>query len=218
MPAKEVSSASGTKSKWLHTFEIRFSRPDGFSFRPGQQITFIHAALRRDYTLLGPTDDEDLAVCVRHIPQGRFSPLLAAADPGDGFTITAPFGFFTYQRSPRPAVFIATGTGIAPFVAFARAGVRNFNLLHGVRTPAELYYAEELSAAAHRYIPCLSVSFAPLPYPHAFHGHVGDYLAAKHPREIYDFYLCGRSEMIRDVMRIIDEHYDGSRVFFETFF
>lgn len=209
-----------TGRRWLgeHAFEIRFSRPKGFSFQPGQQVTFFHDTLNRDYTLLGPTPGDELAICVRHIPQGRFSTLLAAARSGDVFTISAPFGFFTYQRSWRPAVFVATGTGIAPFVAFARSGVRNFDLLHGVRLADELYYAGELSLAAGRYIPCLSHVFTPGPYPLAFHGHVGDYLAARHPREIYDFYLCGRSEMIRDVMRIIDENYDGSRVFIETFF
>lgn len=207
--------------RWLtgQTVEVRFQRPRGFDFLPGQKVRFVDGKLERDYTLLGPRDAAELAVCVRHIPEGRFSPRLAESKVGDLFMVTPSFGYFTFNTSPRRAVFIATGTGIAPFVAYVRDGVHDFDLLHGVRSAEELYYHRELASAARHYIPCLSNAKLPTDmWPPAFAGHVGQGLQALLPSGAYDFYLCGRGDMIRDVMGIIDERYEGSHVFNEIFY
>jgi benzoate/toluate 1,2-dioxygenase reductase component len=207
--------------RWLtdRTFEIRFQRPTGFDFLPGQKIGFVDGAVSRDYTPLGPAGGPELAFCVRHIPRGRFSTRLAGARPGDRFQVTPPFGYFTFHNTSRPSVCVATGTGIAPFVAFARSGVRGFDLLHGVRSAGELYYSRELSGAARQYVPCISGEAPPTrEWPLAFAGHVGGWLAERLPPGAYDFYLCGRGDMIRDVMGIIDDRFEGSLVFTETFF
>ncbi len=42
----------------------------------------------------------------------------------------------------RPQVFVATGTGIAPFVSFVKMGVENLILLHAVSSVSKLYYNE----------------------------------------------------------------------------
>ena len=63
--------------------------------------------------------------------------------------MSGPRGHFLYQSRERRAVCVATGTGIAPFVAMLRAGLgRDALLLHGVREATELYYAELIAAAA----------------------------------------------------------------------
>jgi len=209
-----------TAVQWLSegTFEIRLERPDGFDFIPGQKISFVDGALRRDYTLLGPVDARELALCVRLVPDGLFSPRLSRARIGDRFQITAPFGYFTLKTSGRPAVFVATGTGIAPFVAFANAGARGFDLLHGVRIPAELYYRDLLFTAARRYIPCISAAAGDGQLgSEGFAGRVNRFLEANYPDGAYDFFLCGRNEMIRDVTRVIDARFSGSRVFIEAY-
>lgn len=209
-----------TGRRWLtgDTFELRLNRPEGFDFRPGQKIGFADQGEGREYTLLNGIPDDELAICVRLIPQGRFTPRLAHARIGENFRITEATGRFTFESSARPPVLIATGTGIAPFVAFVRAGLRGFDLLHGVRCEAELYYRAELSAAARRYIPCISGDFTPEKNSPAFAGHVDACLAARFETHPYDFYLCGRTDMIRDVTRLIDQRFEGSFVFSEAFF
>lgn len=206
---------------WLteQTFEIRFVRPPGFEYLPGQKVGFVDGTLRRDYTMLGPVTADHLSFCVRLVPGGRFSPRLAAARRGDRFAVTAPFGFFTFAPSSRQAVWVATGTGIAPFTAFARDGARGFDLLHGVRSHRGLYYREELAGAARCYRPCISGSL-PDDYdgPAHFQGRVGDGLLAGWPPGDYDFYLCGRGEMIRDLLDIIDSRYEGAHVHTERFY
>jgi len=206
--------------RWLNEriFEIRFDRPPGFDFQPGQKIGFRFQAATWDYTLLGPVESPELSLCVRHLPEGRFSPRLATVKPGEPFQITAASGFFTFRPSSRQAVFVATGTGVAPFVAFARAGVRGFDLFYGVRSAADLVYGPELAAAARAYRPCLSDPPAAAGDPGFFAGRVDACLAQRLAPGMYDFYLCGKGDMIRNVMRLIDERFPDSRVFTETFF
>jgi len=217
-PLQAVPLAGRT---WLtaHTLEIRFDRPRGFTFLPGQKVKLIHEGIIRPYTLINAPQDDELAICVRLIPQGQMSPVLARASIGRIFHMTPAFGFFLHQPSRHPAVFIATGTGIAPFVAFTRAGVRGFRLLHGVRSTEELYYHELLATCTRSFIPCLSHTPLPCPqWPQAFAGRVTTYLEKQLPPDDYDFYLCGRGEMVRDAMRIIDRRFPSARIFTETFF
>ncbi len=202
---------------WLtpDTFELRVERPAGFAFIPGQKVRFIQEDIQRDYTLINAPQDVQLALLVRHIPNGRFSPLLARADKTQVFTVEGPFGYFAFHPSSRPAIWVATGTGIAPFIAFARSGRHCRMLLHGVREPSELYFREELIRAAHLYTGCISGADVPAD---CFGGRVTDYLEHHLPAERCDFYLCGRMEMIAAAMDIIDRKFEGSHVFTEIFF
>ena len=49
-------------------------------------------------------------------------------------------------------------------------------------------------------------------------GRVTEYLDQHLTPGTYDFYLCGRSEMIRDVTLLIDERFPGSLVYTELFY
>ena len=201
------------------TFELHFQRPPGFDFTPGQKITLTKASLQRDYTLISAPGDRTLSVCVRRVSRGQFTSILDRAAVGDHFQITAPFGFFSYQSAGRRAVLIATGTGIAPFLAYVRSGVRGFHLLHGVRSAAHLYYRNLLSESAAAYVPCISGPPVSGGQSYSAHrGRVTDYLENNFARGIYDFYLCGRGDMVRDATRIIDQQFSDSRVFTETFY
>lgn len=207
--------------RWLSpkAFEIELTRPPALKFRAGQTIRFHHGDLQRDYAIVSATDEATLVLCVRYIKQGPFTNILAKAAVGDRFKITGPHGYFTFNPSRRPAVFVATGTGIAPFVSMARSGVTGFTLLHGVTYAEDLYYESFLRRITTDYIPCLSepVSAAKLPEG-AFQGMVTDHIGSQLPRGEYDFYLCGRGEMVRDATLLVDEFFPGSLVYHEVFF
>jgi hypothetical protein len=47
---------------------------------------------------------------------------------------------------------------------------------------------------------------------------VTDYIRNRLPPRTYDFYLCGRQDMIRDVTLLVDERFDGSLVYSEIFY
>ena len=208
-----------TGLRWLaqKTFELRFARPADFNFIAGQKIGVVHKDFSRDYSLVGGPQEDALIICVRLIDDGMLTPVLSQARVGDVFEITPAFGQFIYRSDHRPAILVATGTGVAPFVAFARSGVKDFLLLHGVRSANERYYHAELAAAAKAHIACITGA-DPMGPDNAYKGRVTAYLQSCLTPKAYDFYLCGRREMIRDTMRIIDRQFPDARVFTEIFF
>jgi NAD(P)H-flavin reductase len=96
-----------------------------------------------------------------------------------------------------------------------RSGLKNFTLLHGVRSPEDLYYSAVFKSAAAAYVPCLSGGTR---LKEGFSGRVTDYLNTHFAVGAYDFYLCGRSEMIRDATLIVDDRFPGSFVYTEIYY
>lgn len=213
-------SADVQKIEWLSglAYEVTLSRPHEFSFTPGQRIRFIEESLQRDYTIISGPEDPVIKLCVRHITDGTFSPRLARALPGDTFRFTGPHGYFRYTATGHQAVFVATGTGIAPFVSFSGNHTTGFILLHGVSGPDELYYKDMLKTAAALYVPCFSSLHSEhSTQDNAFKGRVSRYIEEQLPAGTYDFYLCGNNEMIADVTEIIDARFPECKVFTESF-
>lgn len=207
-----------TQRIWLteEVFELAFTRPDGLNFLPGQHICFNHDGEDRDYTPVSAGTDETIRICVKQVPDPNFSGRLATCPVGETFDISGPRGLFIHQPSDLTDVFVGTGTGVAPFAAYARSGVSGYMLLQGVRQPDQLIYGELLKKNSATYVPCLSSPSQNIP-DQGFHGRVTDYLETRLPAGVYQFYLCGRREMILDATDIIDERFPDSRVFAERF-
>jgi len=184
----------------------------------GQRIRLLHGAIRRDYSLVSAPNDPTLVICLKKIKGGEYSPILASAEPGTPISFIGPLGYFTYRPSDKPAVFVATGTGIAPFLSMVRSGMTGFTLLHGVHRETNLYYRDIFSRAARFYIPCVVSDDEAGSGKNVFQGRVSHYLAEHLIPGVYDFYLCGRQEMIRDVTLLADERFPGSLVYTEVFY
>ena len=207
--------------RWLcdNAFELTLRRPASFEFTPGQRIRFLHEGLERDYSLTSTIKNPHLGLCVRLVKGGQFSPVLSSSPVGTPFTFSGPHGYFTFRESQHRTVLIATGTGIAPFVSMVRAGLTGFILLHGVKTAEELFYESPLRKASHLYIPCLSaVRDAASQVTGGFSGRVTAFVEQNLPSGVYNFYLCGRRDMIHDVTLLVDEHFAGSLVYTEIYY
>jgi len=204
--------------RWLsrRVFEIKISRPPRFKYESGQWIRIFTGENQRDYTLVSSPEDQDLVLCIRHVEGGQLSSFLGSAEPGTQISFTGPCGYFTYKSSEHPAVFVATGTGIAPFCSMVRSGANGFTMLHGVNDPQELHYKSVIEPVAELYLPCNSGSKK---NPgDSFEGRVTDYVQHHLDRKVSDFYLCGHREMIRDMLFLIDEYFSNSLVYTETFY
>jgi ferredoxin-NADP reductase len=213
-------SAKLLARQWLapDILEFQLSRPADLSFIPGQYLRFAMDGYERDYTLVSGPDAETMDFCIAMMDKGRFSSDILKADMGAPLQLSGPYGYFVLHKSANPAVFVATGTGVAPFVAYCRSGAVDALLLHGVSTPGRLIYRDILHPALRGYVPCISQPFEiDNDLEEAFPGRVTDYLKQRLKTGIYDFYLCGRRTMIRDVAALIDEKFSGSRLFIETY-
>ena len=201
------------------TFEIELTRPDSLGFVPGHNIRFLYNDLERYYSIISKPNEPRLKLLVRFVDGGIFSKVLATADIGTHFELTGPHGYFTFKPSSRPSVFVATDTGIAPFVCMARSGIQDFTLFHEIDHPENLYFGSVFRQSGCQYFPCVSgpVSADRMP-PGALQGNVSECVRKELRSGEFDFYLCGRSKMIRDMTKLVDESFPGSLVYREVFF
>ncbi len=106
----------------------------------------------RAYSISSGREDPEWEVLFTVVPGGLLTPRLAALKPGDGLFVSAPFGEF-HDEAGR-SVWIASGTGIAPFASMARSGMTAGKILiQGSRTRERLFY-RGLFERAVDYVPC----------------------------------------------------------------
>lgn len=182
-------------------YELKLSR-DGAEFQAGQLLTVHGADLLHDrtYTIASGERDESLCILYRLIPSGRLTPHLAGLQSGDTLKVSAPYGEFVLRDPARPVVFIATGTGIAPCIAYRRTYPQlNLTVLHGVRSEDDLFYRAELEAGT-AYHACVSGPAGPA----SFKGRVTACAARlAFPPEAH-FYLCGANEMFYEMRDLLE--------------
>jgi ferredoxin-NADP reductase len=213
-----VTSVQGQVRLDGESFELICRRPEDFQFIAGQHVTLSHQGREREYTILSAPDAPELRFLIKRVAGGALSNALAELPPGAQLSISKAKGYLTYRPTDRPVFFVATGVGIAPFVAMAAAGVTGFTLIHGTRETSQLFYRKELTLAARRYIPCLSGQVKQGTALLDLHrGYVTDYVDRHLKPGLYDFYLCGARAMIHDMTHILDQHYPGTRIYSEAY-
>jgi len=199
-------------------------------FKPGQFVSF-EATLRgknitRAYSIASRPDGNRFELCLNLVHEGSFSPHLFAMEPGDSVEMTPPLGFFTIRNPAKDALFIATGTGIAPFRSMvpdylAHAEAKRLTLLFGVRYENSIYYGHEFVELASRHSnfrfwPTLS---RPEPSWGGRSCHVQNHLleAIGDQRDL-DVYICGLKAMVDDVRAILKAlGFDRKQIIFEKY-
>lgn len=177
---------------------LRLQRPD-WEWEAGQLVGILGRDRldQRDYTIASGTDDPTLDVLYRIIPHGSLTPFLAEKVPGDVLHVEGPYGRFTLPDPSRPVLFCATGTGIAPCRAFLRTHPQlALTLLHGVRTPDDLYFRDEWRHI--HYLPFCSRE--PLD---GITARLTDVLPDIELEPGTRAYLCGGNEMIYEAEEIL---------------
>lgn len=209
--------------RWLSrsAYVLRLER-GALAFEPGQYVTLglAGSTARREYSIYSGCRDPFLEVLIKQVEGGAVSRQLARLAPGAVLECDGPFGYFTIAAARRaaPLLFIASGTGIAPFHSFVRSHPRlDYRLLHGVRTAAEQYDSAEY--APDRYLPCLSREAPADTPPAGYRGRVTDYLR-EHPAAAGTAcYLCGNSEMIFAAFDLLKKQgIAGADLFAEVYF
>jgi ferredoxin-NADP reductase len=142
-------------------FVLRLTAPDGYT-------------ASRAYSLSsppeGPDGSEVIDLTIELLDDGEVSTYLhEVVQPGDELDVRGPIGAFFAWDGTSPALLVGGGSGIVPLMAMLRLARRTgladlVRLLVSVRTPADLYYADELPG------PEVTVAYtraAPPGYPRA---------------------------------------------------
>ena len=130
-----------------------------FPFEPGQYATLglmgtEGKLVRRPMSISSSADDlSEYEFFIRLVDSGGFTPLLWERKVGDPIDIKGAKGKFLLQDDGRQALFVASGTGLAPFISMietlrGRGQARDVVLLHGVSQDRDLAWREQLSQLA----------------------------------------------------------------------
>jgi ferredoxin-NADP reductase len=128
------------------------------TFEPGQYLALGLRVgdrfVRRPYSTASPPGAAAHELLVRLVPAGALTPSLWEVPAGTRVQLGPPRGTFTLRPDDRrPHLFVASGTGLAPFVAMIRALAEQPRpprviLVHGVARAGDLAFREELAGLA----------------------------------------------------------------------
>ena len=185
-----------------------------FGFVAGQWLSFKTnkpdgEEITRAYSIASPpSEDNRFALCLNRVQDGFMSNFLCDMKEGDEIRCQGPFGDFILRPPLRDTIFIATGTGIAPFRSMlhwlladpARHQDKQLWLVFGNRTEKDIYYHDEFLALAAKhanfhYLPTLSRGDAAW---QGLRGYVQEHVPGiVQGRTDMHAYICGLDKMIK---------------------
>lgn len=171
----------------------------------------------RDYSIAG-VDGRTVTFLISTRTGGEGSRFVQDAALGTRTLIELPLGRYTLVPSGHRRVFVATGTGISPFLPMFRELARSGEaasalLVFGCRSAAE-DITLELEPLPATVIRCYSQASAPAG---GIRGRVTDALARIDiDPERTDFYLCGSSAMVADGRQRLEER-GAQHLFVESY-
>jgi ferredoxin-NADP reductase len=211
---------------------LRFALPAGkeLGFHAGQyaQLFIPHegGVRRRAYSIASsPWHSDYFELCVTLVDGGISSTYLHNMKVGDKIQGMVPLGHFLIKDESRDFVFIATGSGVAPFRAMIhdmahRNLPRDLYLIYGHRYEPDIIYRQEWEDLAKRYS-----RFHPLftlsrdTNWKGERGYVQEKIAGFVPNlKEKAYYICGLNNMITAVNdRLLSLGVPKEQIFFERY-
>ncbi len=198
-----ASKSQLTPTIWQMDFELE-GPVDGFA--PGQFARLRVGEFEwRDYSIAG-IDGAKVKFLISTRTGGQGSQFVIGAEPGARTEIELPLGAYTMARKAHRKVFIATGTGLAPFLPMFRQLERD-----GALGRAELYFgcgtaAQDITAhfdpLPAMVVRCISREEPP---SGGFKGRVSQAIGRlAFDAACTDFYLCGSAAMVADCRDVLE--------------
>ncbi|MVA24987.1 benzoate 1,2-dioxygenase electron transfer component BenC (plasmid) [Agrobacterium vitis] len=184
------------------------------AFLPGQYVNIAvpGSSQSRSYSFSSLPGDKRISFLIKKIPGGLMSNWLERAQAGTQLEMTGPLGSFYLRDVQRPLLFLAGGTGLAPFLSMLDVLAKEnskqaIHLIYGVTRALDLVLVDALEAYASR-------------LAHFTYATVVAEETANHPRKGWvtqhmppeilnggdvDVYLCGPPPMVDAVRSYFDE-------------
>src|SRR5712671_5354188 len=145
------------------TIAFHFARPAEFKFEAGQSVNVSlidppetdHKGNSRSFSLASAPYETELVIATR-MRDTAFKRVLKSMPAGGRVSLRGPAGKFTLDGADaRPAVFLAGGIGITPFVSMSRQAAhdrlaRDIWLFYSNRRPEDAAFPDELAALPRR--------------------------------------------------------------------
>lgn len=218
-------------------FHFELTEPNRLKFQAGQYVLLDipKQPHKRSYSIASPPSmNHAIELLVDISPQGLGTQYLANLQPGEQVVFNAPLGNFTVPpvsteigQQEEELLFIATGSGVAPFKSILQdllidqQDQRSMILLWGMRSQLDQFWYDDFGILAQEHD---NFSFQPvLSQPSSewpFHkGYVTDVLSVQAEFTNRGYYLCGSNNMITDVRQLLlEKEVNPQHIHTESFF
>lgn len=209
-------------------FGVEVDDSDALVFLPGQyvNISIPDTKETRSYSFSSMPSAKQAEFVVRNIPNGKMSTFLSdIAKIGQNIDFEGPFGSFYLRPVVRPTLFLAGGTGIAPFLSMLKSlevsGAHYpVNMVYGVTNDADLIEIDKLEEVKKNhpwfdYRTCVASEDSNHERKGYVTGHVEDTWLNESD---VDIYLCGPLAMVDAVSHWLDDsQLKPSNFYYEKF-
>lgn len=214
-------------------FKLVFEPGAEFDFDPGQFVNAIvqsnedHKTIKRPYSIASPPYEKGFIDLVwKRVEGGVMTNYFWKLKEGDKLQIQGPLGRFGLKQPlPQRIVFVATGTGIAPFRSIIHQMFKDGTeleiwLIFGNRYETDILYDEEWKKLAAR---CSNFHYVPtISRPQHWTGEkeyvqklLSTYL--KTPQGTH-LYICGLTNMITEVQKTaLEMGFAKEQILFEKY-
>ena len=179
-------------------------------FLPGQYVNIDvpGSGQHRSYSFSSAPGNKRMTFMIKQVPGGLMSNWLGEAQAGQALQMTGPLGSFYLRAVTRPLLFLAGGTGLAPFLSMlevlaAQDAKQPVHLIYGVTRDQDLVMVDRLADYARR-IPGFTYGtcVADPQTTHTQQGYVTQHMPAQalHGGNV-DVYLCGPPPMVDAVQK-----------------
>ncbi len=194
---------------------FRYKAQDGttLSFDPGMfvMLTYVdkvtNEKITRAFSIASAPNSETIDFFI-HMVHGRLTTKLEGATVGDTYYMTGPYGQFRFVPSQdRKVLFIAGGTGLAPFMSMlkeidAQKAGTDIILLYSVRFPNEIIRKQELDDLEAKLGMKMIVTVTRPQENDGWtgeKGHVDSNMIAKYAKDLQErtVYICGPLEFVK---------------------
>ena len=201
-------------SSEIYQLKLRAADGSSFQFLPGQYVNIEvpGTSHTRSYSYSSKPDAPEGEFLIKLVPGGLMSNYLKEeAKVGGELNIVTPLGSFYLREVQRDLIFIAGGTGIAPFMAMleklkAENNTTPIHLFYGATTGENVVELERLKAFSEimplQIFTCTSDEQA--------EGHDKGFVTQWINKELlgdkaYDIYICGPNAMVEAVKTTLDK-------------
>ena len=210
-------------------YKIVFRLSEPVTFFPGQYVVLqIDPKTFRSYSIVA-LDDKTLTLLIDTRVGGIASKFFEASKEGTELNlIGVPLGRFAVQNTEKSKIFVATGTGLAPFVPMIKTILQKnpdaeVKLYFGARHEKDDYcehFFEDFSRDKHpnfQIIHCISQPEDNLPES-SIEGRVTKVVPEKEQDcSEPEFYLCGNPKMVDDIQEVLRQHGADENLFTEKY-
>jgi benzoate/toluate 1,2-dioxygenase reductase subunit len=218
---KVKSTAVGTEitelnqlSSEIYQLKLRATDGSSFEFLPGQYVNIQvpGTSQTRSYSYSSQPNTATGEFLIKLVPGGLMSTYLKEeASIGGELNIITPLGSFYLRDAKRDLIFIAGGTGIAPFMAMleklkAEKNTTPIHLFYGATTGENVVELERLKAFSE----IMPLQLFTCTSDEQVEGHDKGFVTQWINKEnlgnkAYDIYICGPNAMVEAVKTTLDK-------------